>query len=140
MSSENDEAVNILLTKLLKERYCYAQNNDYEACVANYVPLQGDGSYVEQSLQRKGRKICDPYMNVLQQCMQDEKKHHTIMKHASQQSECKAERQQYMKCQRLHASSGASEACEQEAREMLMCGLAFMLQKNRQRQQQRQHQ
>ena len=115
------------------------KNNDLEACVANYVPQNGDGSYVEQSLQRKGLKICEPYSAVLQKCMHDDRKHHTVMRFASQQPECKGERNHYFKCQRVNANNGGDAACEREAREMLMCGLAFMIQKNNRKNEQQRH-
>ena len=137
MSSENDDAVNMLLTQILKDRFCFQQNSDFEACVANYVPQHGDGSYVEQSLQRKGMKICEPYSDVLTKCMHDDKKHSTIMRLASQQPECKGERQKYFQCQRVNAGMGGDAACEREAREMLMCGLAFMIKKNNRKNEQK---
>mmetsp|Transcript_24804 Transcript_24804/g.38643 ORF Transcript_24804/g.38643 Transcript_24804/m.38643 type:complete len:152 (-) Transcript_24804:25-480(-) len=138
MSSENDEAVNLLLTQILKDRFCLQQNSDLDACVANYVPQNGDGSYVEQSLQRKGLKICEPYSEVLQKCMHDEKKQRKVMQLASQQPECKGERSNYFRCQRVNATSGGDAACEREAREMLMCGLAFMIQKQNRNNEKRQ--
>jgi len=133
MSSDNDEALNVLLTKVMKDRYCHRQASDNEACIANFVPLNGDGSFVEQSLQRRGKKVCDPYMNELQKCMHDEKKQQAVMKHASTVPECKAERASYMKCQKMGASGGSGEGCEREAREMLLCGLAYTVQRSKQK-------
>eukprot|EP00759_Apiculatamorpha_spiralis_P044677 PhF_6_TR41606/c0_g1_i3/m.63057 len=106
MSAENDEALNMLLTKVMVERFCQQQNNDYEACVANYVPQHGDNSYVELSLQRRGIKLCEPYKTELHKCMHDDKKQQSIMKLAASVPECKVERNQYMKCQKSQGSDG----------------------------------
>ena len=128
MSTENDAALNTLLTKVMVDRYCSQQQGDWEACVAHYVPQHGsDGSFVEQSLQRRGKKVCDPYQDVLFKCIQDDKKQNNIIKLASSVPECKAERNQYVRCQK---AKGGNQ-CEQEAREMLMCGLAYIVSKQK---------
>ena len=124
MSSDaTNENVNLLLSKLMTDKYCAGEASDFDACIQNFVPQRIDASFVDQSLQRKGLKKCEPYKDVVQKCMQDERKQSLVLKHAAKQPQCKDERTRLARCQ------STKKECEQEALEMIFCGLVAMIQK-----------
>src|SRR5690349_15997490 len=96
-----DDAINQLMTKLMTDRYCRKEMKDFEACVLNFVPQHGgDNSHVEHCLQRKGLLKCQPYKELLQKCLGDDKKQTLLTKQAASMPECKEERTAYAQCQR----------------------------------------
>lgn len=123
--SATDESINLLLSKILTDRFCAHESSDFEACIQNYVIQHSDGSFVDASLQRKGIRKCDPYKEVIQKCMQDDTKQQAILRAASAAPTCKVERNSLMQCQR------AKKDCAQEAREMIFCGLVSIVQRNK---------
>lgn len=132
MGEATNETVNVLLTKLMMDRHCGHDAQDFDACVVNHVPSKSDGSYVDQSIQRRGLRKCEPYKAQLHQCLQNEKHQQAIMRQASKAPTCKDERQALARCQQMTPSRGlAGDAgkCEREAIEMIMCGLVYMVQK-----------
>eukprot|EP00331_Platyophrya_macrostoma_P027366 CAMPEP_0176436710 /NCGR_PEP_ID=MMETSP0127-20121128/18144_1 /TAXON_ID=938130 /ORGANISM="Platyophrya macrostoma, Strain WH" /LENGTH=136 /DNA_ID=CAMNT_0017820109 /DNA_START=35 /DNA_END=445 /DNA_ORIENTATION=- len=126
MSEATNENLQLLLSKLMTDRYCSDVASDFDACIQNYVPQQIDGSFVDLSLQRKGLKRCEPYKEAAQKCLQDDKKHTQIFRQASQAPTCKTERQKLAQCQRK-----GGKDCEQEALEMVYCGMMYLIQKQR---------
>ena len=124
-----NENVNLLLTKIMTDRFCKTEAYNLDACVENYVPQKIDGSYVDQSLQRRGLKMCAPYKEEAMKCLQDDKKQGAVIKAASRVAQCKDERAAVAKCQRLHPTNNA--ACERETLEMIMCGLVYIVQKTK---------
>uniref|UniRef100_A0A6U4UM90 Uncharacterized protein n=1 Tax=Neobodo designis TaxID=312471 RepID=A0A6U4UM90_NEODS len=128
MSAEaSNENVNLLLTKIMTDRFCKTESHNLDACVENYVPQKIDGSYIDQSLQRRGLAKCQPYKEDAMKCLQDEKRQTAVIKAASRVPSCKEERAAVAKCQRAHPGNNA--ACEGETLEMIMCGLVYILQK-----------
>jgi hypothetical protein len=128
-----EQQVNLLITKIMTERYCRVEANDFDACIQNFVPQQIDGSHVDQVLQRKGIRKCEPYKEAAQRCLQDEKKQQNILRAAAASKGCKEERAMLQKCQT--ATRGATGACEKEALDMMICGLVPMAKKFRKQQQ-----
>jgi hypothetical protein len=128
-SEASNENVNLLLTKIMTDRYCRTEAHNLDACVENYVPQKVDGSFVDQSLQRRGLLKCAPYRDDAMKCLQDDKKQTQIIKAASRVPSCKDERNAVAKCQRLHPGNNA--ACERETMEMIMCGLVYIVQKQK---------
>jgi hypothetical protein len=127
MSAEStSDNVNILLSKLMTDRFCSGEASDFDACIQNFVPQRVDNSYIDQHIQRKGLKKCEPYKEVVQRCMQDEKKQTAILKAAAKAPTCNDERKRLAQCQR----KGNSQ-CEAEALESVMCGLVYLAQKQR---------
>lgn len=127
MSSEaTNENLQLLLTKLMTDKYCRDVASDFDACFQNYVPQRIDGSFVDQALQRKGLKKCEPYREVAHKCLQDDKKQSQIFKQAAQAPTCKTERNKLAQCQRTKGKD-----CEQEALEMVYCGMIYLTQKQR---------
>ena len=126
-SLKGEQAVHSLLVKIMSDRFCRVEANDFDACIANFVPQHIDGSFVDQALQRKGLKKCEPYKLAAQKCIQDDKKQSAILKKAAQAPNCKEERAILQKCQRQ--TGGANGACEAEALEMMICGLVPMVKK-----------
>ena len=126
MSSEaSSDNVNILLSKLMTDKFCSGEASDFDACIQNYVPQRIDSSFVDQSIQRKGLKRCEPYKEVVQRCMQDEKKQTAILKAAAKAPTCNEERKRLAQCQRKGGQ------CEPEALESVFCGLVYLLQRQR---------
>ena len=128
-SSDN---VNMLVTKIMTDRFCKTEAYNLDACVENYVPQKTDGSYVDQSLQRRGLKTCAPYKEEAMKCLQDEKRQTAIIKAAMRVPSCKEERAAVQKCQRVNG--GNTAACERETMEMIMCGLVYIVQRQKQKQ------
>eukprot|EP00744_Colponema_vietnamica_P019621 GILI01027791.1.p1 GENE.GILI01027791.1~~GILI01027791.1.p1 ORF type:complete len:135 (+),score=30.81 GILI01027791.1:60-464(+) len=120
-----DEQINLLLSKILTDRFCSHEASDFDACIHNYVIQHSDGSFVDASIQRKGIRKCEPYKEVVQKCMQDDAKQQTILRAASAAPACKNERNILMQCQR------SKKDCAQEAREMIMCGMVNIVQRNK---------
>ena len=132
MSSEaTNENLQIVLSKLMTDRYCSGEASDFDACIQNYVPHRSDHSHIEEYYHRKGMKQCEPYRDVLRRCMQDEKKQQVIFRQASAVPQCKAERNKLLQCQRQKGRD-----CEQEALETVYCGMIYLVQKRQQKIQQ----
>ncbi|AAQ15902.1 uncharacterized protein TEOVI_000038000 [Trypanosoma equiperdum] len=132
MSTEaTNENLQILLTKLMTDRFCSGEVNDIDACVQNFVPQASDGSWVDQSIHRRGMKKCEPYREVARRCLEDEKKQKMVFKAATEVSTCREERRKLEKCRY------AGGDCEQEALEVLYCGMVGLIQRQRGRQEQR---
>jgi hypothetical protein len=128
MSAEaSNENVNLLLTKIMTDRFCKVESHNLDACVENYVPQHIDGSFIDQSIQRRGLAKCQPYKDDAMKCLQDEKRQTAVIKAASRVPSCKEERANVAKCQRAHPGNNA--ACEKETLEIIMCGLVYILQK-----------
>lgn len=125
----SNENVNLLLTKLMTEKYCKQEASDYDACVQNFVPQKVDGSHVDASLQRMGLAKCEPYRELAHKCLSNDKYQQNILRTASRAPTCKDERIALSKCQ--HANPNSSAACEKQALEVLMCGLVYMIQRQR---------
>lgn len=126
MSTESaSDQVNVLLSKLMQDRYCSGEASDFDACIQNFVPQRIDGSHVDQSLQRRGIKKCGPYKDVVQKCMADEKKQQVILKQAWKAPTCKEERSNLAKCQRVRSN------CEPEIGETVLCGLVHLVSKKK---------
>lgn len=121
----SNENLQLLLTKLMTDRFCSDVASDFDACLQNFVPQKIDGSFVDLSLQRKGLKKCEPYRDAAHKCLQDDKKQSAIFKAAAQAPTCKGERQTLAQCQRKKGE------CEQEALEMVYCGMIYLASKNR---------
>eukprot|EP00758_Cryptobia_borreli_P015003 Tbor_TRINITY_DN5981_c1_g1::TRINITY_DN5981_c1_g1_i1::g.19170::m.19170 len=124
----NEEGVNLLLSKIMTDRYCSGEASDFEACIQHMVPQQVDNSYVDQALQRKGLRVCEPYRDVLQKCMQDDSKHQIILKAATKATGCQSERKALSICQR---GNNNNKDCSKEATEMIFCGLVNIVKKGR---------
>jgi hypothetical protein len=122
-----NENVNLLLTKLMTDKFCRQDAQDFDACISNYVPQKVDGSYIDQSIQRRGIRKCDPYKSAMQQCLQNDKHQQAILRQASRAPTCKEERNELARCQK-HAPRDSGK-CEREAIEMVMCGLVYLVQK-----------
>ena len=135
-NSSQAGAVDILLTKIMQDKYCSTEKKDLNSCISYYVPVHIDNSYVDQSLQRRGVKKCEDYNKALSQCMQDEKKQTAIMRVASKHSQCKEERNQLLKCQQ--AAGGNKGACETQFYTLLECGMINIITSLRSKQQQQQ--
>lgn len=129
MAEATNENVNLLLTKIMTDRFCKVEANDFDACIANYVPQRIDNSFVDVSLQRKGLKKCEPYKEAAQRCLQDQKHQQAILRTAAKAPVCKQERSALAQCQK--ASGSDPNACEQQAIDMLMCGLAYIVQRSK---------
>ncbi len=123
-----NDNINLLLTKIMTDRFCKTEAYNLDACVENYVPQKIDGSFVDQSLQRKGLRMCAEYRDTAMKCLQDEKKQTAVIRAASRVSACKEERAATAKCQRAHP--GNASACERESLEMIMCGMVYIVSKN----------
>lgn len=119
--SSQASAVDILLTKIMQDKYCAFEKRDLNACISYYVPAHIDNSYVDLSLQRRGAKKCEEHSKALQQCMQDEKKQTAIMRAASKHQKCGDERNTLLKCQQ--AAGGNKGACEPQFYGLLECGM-----------------
>ena len=115
MAEASNENVNLLLTKIMTDRFCKTESHNLDACVDNYVPQKIDGSYIDQSLQRRGLAKCAPYKDDAMKCLQDEKRQTAVIKAASRVPSCKEERAAVAKCQRAHPGNNA--ACEGETLE-----------------------
>ncbi|CUG92359.1 Hypothetical protein, putative [Bodo saltans] len=122
-----NENVQLLLTKLMTDRFCSDVASDFDACIQNFVPQKIDGSFVDSALQRKGLKKCEPYREAAHRCLQDDKRQSAIFKAAAQAPTCKVERQKLGQCQRKNPKG----ECEQEALEMVYCGMIYLASKNR---------
>ena len=120
------DAVNVLLTKLMTDKYCHHEKRDHNACVAYYVPRNPDHSYVDQSLMRRGAKKCEDHTKALQQCLADDKRQTAVIRAASKHAQCKDERAQLLKCQQ--AAGGNKAACEPQFYALLECGMVHMIQ------------
>mmetsp|Transcript_25243 Transcript_25243/g.44152 ORF Transcript_25243/g.44152 Transcript_25243/m.44152 type:complete len:137 (+) Transcript_25243:61-471(+) len=121
----NNEKLQVLLTKIMTDRFCSNEARDFDACYQNYVHGIDQGSYVDRSLQRKGLKKCEPYRQAASQCLQDDKKQSIVLKAASQAPTCQAERKTLVACQRKGGQ------CENELQEMVICGMVYLVQKMR---------
>jgi hypothetical protein len=120
------DAVNLLLTKIMTDKYCSAEKRDFTACVAYYVPSHTDGSYVDLSLQRRGTRKCEDHSKALQQCLQDDKRQTAVMRAASKHTQCKDERNTLVKCQQ--AAGGNKGACDPQFYALLECGMVHIIQ------------
>lgn len=132
MDQATNENLQILLTKLMTDRFCSQEYGDYDACVQNFVPQHIDNSYIDQSLQRKGMRKCMPYRDRMSACLSDEKKQTAIFRAAAVAPTCKQEQKALQKCQRVKGRD-----CEHEALETVYCGMVFLVE--RQKTQQQQH-
>lgn len=124
----SNENLQILLTKLMTDRFCSQEASDLEACIQNFVPQHIDGSYVDQSLQRKGIKRCKPYQEVTRKCLEDDKKQTAIFRAAAMAPTCKREQSALRKCQ-----SYKGRDCEAEALETVYCGMVYLVQRQKER-------
>lgn len=124
----NKENLQVLLTKLLTDRFCSAEANDLDACLQNYVPQHIDKSYVDQSLQRRGIKKCSPYHQVARACLDDDKKQAAVFRAAAAVPSCKEERKALQRCQRTKGRD-----CEEEALQMMYCGMVYLVQRQKER-------
>jgi len=125
--SKTEEQVNILMTKVLSDRFCRQESLDYDACVANFVIPRPDNSYVDQSLQRIGLRKCEPYKEVVEKCIGDEKRQTAVARKAASMPQCKEEHAALQKCHRLYPNDVA--ACERQTHELMLCGLVQMIQR-----------
>lgn len=125
----SNENLQVLLTKLMTDRFCSQEASDLEACVQNFVPQQIDSSYVDQSLQRRGMKKCMPYRDAARACLEDEKKQTAVFRAAAMAPTCKTEQRALQKCQRVKGRD-----CEQEALETVYCGMIYLVQRQKGRQ------
>lgn len=123
------ENLQILLTKLMTDRFCSHEASDLEACIQNFVPQHIDGSYVDQSLQRKGIKRCQPYQEITRKCLGDDKKQTAIFRAAAVAPTCKREQRALQRCQ-----SKKGRECEEEALETVYCGMVYLVQRQKERQ------
>nr|CCC89507.1 conserved hypothetical protein [Trypanosoma congolense IL3000] len=133
MTEATNENLQILLTKLMGDRFCSGEISDVDACIQNFVPQSSDGSWIDRSLQRRGMKKCEPYQDAARRCMDDEKKQKSVFKAAAAFPSCREERKTLEMC-RLHGKSD----CEQEALDVLFCGMVGLVQKLREKQNHRQ--
>ncbi|KPI86532.1 hypothetical protein ABL78_4397 [Leptomonas seymouri] len=124
-----NENLQILLTKLMTDRFCSQETSDMEACIQNYVPQHIENSYVDQSLQRKGLRRCKPYEEAARKCLSNDKKHTTVFHAAMEAPTCKKERRALQQCQR-----NKGRDCEAEALEAVYCGMVYLVQRQKQRQ------
>lgn len=122
----SNENMQLLLTKLMTDRFCAHEASDLDACIQNFVPQQIDGSYVDQSLQRRGMKKCEPYQDLARKCMSDDKKQNTIFRAAAKVPQCRQEQRQLEKCQRQRGRD-----CEREALELIYCGMVHLVQRQK---------
>ncbi|KAG5501540.1 hypothetical protein JKF63_03369 [Porcisia hertigi] len=123
-----NENLQILLTKLMTDRFCSQEAGDLEACIQNFVPQHIDGSYVDQSIQRRGIRRCNPYREVAQRCLEDEKKQSAIFRAAAVAPTCKNEQRALHRCQRMKGRD-----CEAEALETVYCGMVYLVQRQKER-------
>lgn len=121
-----NENLQVLLTKLMTDRFCSREASDLDACFQNFVPQHSDGSYVDGSLRRRSIARCKPYADVASQCLQDEKKQSAVLRAASMAPVCRNEHRALQKCQRAKGRD-----CEREALETVYCGMVFLVQKQR---------
>lgn len=124
-----NENLQILLTKLMTDRFCAGQASDLDACIQNFVPPRIDDSYVGQSLQRRGIKRCKPYQEVARRCLEDEKKQTAVFRAATAAPTCKTEQRALRRCQQAKGRD-----CEAEALEMVYCGMVYLVQRQKGRQ------
>ncbi|KPA84284.1 putative mitochondrial hypothetical protein [Leptomonas pyrrhocoris] len=124
-----NENLQILLTKLMTDRFCSQETSDLDACIQNYVPQNIDSSYVDQSLQRKGIKRCKPYQEVTRKCLEDDKKQTAIFRAAAMAPTCKREQRALQRCQ-----GKKGRDCEAEALETVYCGMVYLVQRQKERQ------
>lgn len=123
MSSQaNEENVQILLTTLIRDRFCSAEASDLDACIQNFVPTQIDSSYIDQSLQRRGLAKCVPYQTVARKCLENPNHQTAVMKASSRAPTCRQELRVLEKCRR-----NGNRDCDQEALELVFCGLAYLV-------------
>ncbi|KAK7195941.1 hypothetical protein NESM_000527200 [Novymonas esmeraldas] len=123
-----NEHLQVLLTKLMTDRFCAQEASDLDACIQNFVPQHIDGSYVDQSLQRRGIKRCKPYQEVARRCLEDDKKQTAIFRAAAMAPTCKSEQQALRRCQRVKGRD-----CEAEALETVYCGMVYLVQRQKER-------
>jgi hypothetical protein len=128
-SPATNENVNLLLTKIMTDKFCKRESSDWDACIQNFVVQRSDGSFVDQSIQRKGLLKCEPYKDAATSCLQDERRQQAILRQAGKAPGCRDERAALAKCQRLNP--GNSGVCEAQVLEMVMCGLVHMVQSKR---------
>ncbi|EPY36114.1 hypothetical protein STCU_00748 [Strigomonas culicis] len=110
----------------MTDRFCAHEASDLDACIQNFVPQHIDGSYVDQSLQRRGMKKCEPYQDVARKCMSDDKKQNAIFRAAAKVPQCRQEQRVLEKCQRQHGRD-----CEKEALELIYCGMVHLVQRQK---------
>ncbi|KEG14238.1 hypothetical protein DQ04_00561070 [Trypanosoma grayi] len=128
MTEVTNENLQVLLTKLMTDRFCSGESSDLDACIQNFVPQATDNSWVDQSLQRRGLRKCQPYQEVARRCLDDEKKHAAVFKAAASAPVCKDEMKVLNQCRRMRGRD-----CEQEALEMLYCGMVYLVQRQREK-------
>ncbi|ORC87188.1 uncharacterized protein TM35_000231590 [Trypanosoma theileri] len=128
MAEVTNENLQVLLTKLMTDRYCSGEASDLDACIQNFVPQATDGSWVDQSLQRRGLRRCQPYQEVARRCLEDERRHAAIFKAAANAPVCREERTTLQRCRQTRGRD-----CEQEALEMLYCGMVYLVQRQKER-------
>ncbi|KAG5475425.1 hypothetical protein LSCM1_03542 [Leishmania martiniquensis] len=124
-----NENLQILLTKLMTDRFCAQETSDLDACIQNFVPQHIDGSHVDQSLQRRGIRRCKPYQEVARKCLEDDKRQTAIFRAAATAPTCKSEQRALQRCQRAKGRD-----CEAEALETVYCGMVYLVQRQRERQ------
>ena len=129
MPTETESKVNILMTKVLTDRFCAQESQDYDACVANFVVQRPDSSFVDQVLHQRGLKKCEPYKEVVEKCIGDDKKQSAVARKAASMPQCKDEHQALLKCHRLYPGDVA--ACERQTHELMLCGLVQMVQRHK---------
>lgn len=126
--SATEENLNLLLSKVMTDKYCSGEASDFDACIQHFVPQHIDGSFVDQSLQRKGLQRCGPYKEAVQRCMQDDSKHKIILRQAAKAPTCEKERKLLNTCQ------SSRKDCTAESTELLFCGLVHIVQARQKKQ------
>ena len=136
--NSQSSVVDILLTKIMQDKYCNGEKKDLNACVAYYVPTHVDNSYVDLSIQRRGAKKCEEHSKALSQCMQHDAlaKQTAIIDAASKHNKCVDERNTLVKCQQT--AGGNKAACELQYYSLLECGMINIITSMRGKQQQQQ--
>lgn len=124
----SDENINILLNKLMKDRFCSQQVNDLDACIQNYVLPNPTNSYIDQSLYRKGMKKCQAYVDVAKKCLNNSERQNIIIQAAVKEPQCVQERRALMTCRQI-----PDRDCLKESTNLIYCGMAFLIQRQRDR-------
>ncbi|CCW70495.1 unnamed protein product [Phytomonas sp. Hart1] len=124
-----NENLQVLLTKLMTDRFCSQEASDLDACIQNFVPQRIDGSFVDQSLQRRGLNKCKPYREVVQRCLEDDKRQGAVFRAAAVAPVCRKEQKALQRCRQI-----GGRDCEREALETIYCGMVYLVQRQKERQ------
>ncbi|CCW63653.1 unnamed protein product [Phytomonas sp. EM1] len=124
-----NENLQVLLTKLMTDRFCSQEASDLDACIQNFVPQRIDGSRIDESLQRRGMRKCQPYREATQRCLEDQKKQSAVFRAAAAAPVCRKEQKALQQCRQV-----AGRDCEHEALETIYCGMVYLVQRQKERQ------